>query len=168
MFLNSYGCTFYRLSEIGSDNPRLDNFFALDTPPPPEPGSIRGSCGIPVVFGHYWINPGGEAAHRRRPGHRQPGEPARSVPPARRPTPSIHTGSPAIRSPTVSSSAPSWAAKRASIILRFDEQTGRLSFDPAFRGEGQAGYMSLKNQSWPHGATGPAWGHAALFLPQSR
>jgi hypothetical protein len=28
--------------------------------PPPQPGWIRGSCGIPVVFGHYWINPVGQ------------------------------------------------------------------------------------------------------------
>jgi len=50
-------------------------------------------------------------------------------------------------------------------ILRFDESSGRLSFDAALKGEGQLGYVSLKNQRWPHGATGAAWGHAALFLP---
>ena len=51
-------------------------------------------------------------------------------------------------------------------LLRFDAQAGALSFDPAFKGDGQLGYVSLTNQSWPHGASGPAWGHAALFLPQ--
>ena len=59
VFLNSYGCTFYRLSEIGSNHPRLETFFALDTPSP-EPGEIRGSFGIPVVVGNYWINPVGQ------------------------------------------------------------------------------------------------------------
>ena len=52
-------------------------------------------------------------------------------------------------------------------ILRFDDQNGQLAFDPAFGGEGQAGYISLKQPSWPHGASGAAWGHAALFLPPS-
>ena len=56
MFFNSYGCAFYRLSEIHGEHPRLDTFFALDTPPPSTPDDIRGSCGIPIVFGHYWIN----------------------------------------------------------------------------------------------------------------
>jgi hypothetical protein len=51
-------------------------------------------------------------------------------------------------------------------VLRFDVGSGRLSFDPAFTGDGRTGYLSLKNQSWPHGSTGMAWGHAALFLPQ--
>ena len=30
---------------------------------------------------------------------------------------------------------------------------------------GRAGYVDLEQQIWPHGATGAAWGHAALFLP---
>jgi hypothetical protein len=30
-------------------------------------------------------------------------------------------------------------------LLHFDEQTGSLSFDPAFQGDGQVGYLSLKN-----------------------
>jgi hypothetical protein len=50
-------------------------------------------------------------------------------------------------------------------FLRFDIETGRLSFDPALRANGQDGYLSLDHQSWPHGATGAAWGHAALFFP---
>ena len=167
VFLDSYGCTFYRLSEIGSDNPRLDNFFALDTPPHPKPGWIRGSCGIPVVFGHYWINPVGQLHTVLVLDIANPSGP-REV----------------FRLPTPNTFNPHWLARdpqsnrlvlgaelggeEGFYVLRFDEQTGRLSFDPALKGEGQAGYVSLKNQSWPHGPTGPAWGHAALFLPQSR
>ena len=51
-------------------------------------------------------------------------------------------------------------------LLRFDAQRGRLSYDSAFTGDGKAGYLSLQNKSWPHGPTGPAWAHAALFLPE--
>jgi hypothetical protein len=165
VFLNSYGCTFYRLSDIGSTKPRLDTFFALDTPPPPpEPGAIRGSCGIPLVFGNYWINPVGQLhavvvldiTNTARP---------REV----------------FRLQTPETFNPHWLARdphsnrlvlgaelggeEGFYLLRFDQQTGRLSFDPAISGEGQAGYVSLRNQSWPHGPSGPAWGHAALFLP---
>ena len=60
VFLDSYGCAFYRLSEIGSGRARLETLLALDTPPPATPGGIRGSCGIPIVFGKYWINPVGQ------------------------------------------------------------------------------------------------------------
>ena len=165
VFLNSYGCTFYRLSEIGSDNPQLDTFFALDTPEAPKPGWIRGSCGIPVIFGHYWLNPVGQLHTVIVLNIANPASP-REV----------------FRLPTPNTFNPHWLARdpqsnrlvlgaelggeEGFYVLRFDEQTGRLSFDPALKGEGQAGYVSLKNQSWPHGPTGPAWGHAALFLPQ--
>jgi len=167
VFFNSYGCTFYRLSDIGSDDPKLETFFALDTPAAPEPTSIRGACGIPVVFAHYWIQPAGklhsvvvlDIAHPSRP---------REI----------------FRLAMPDSFNPHWLARdpksnrlvlgaelggeEGFYILRFDESSGRLSYDPALNGEGHPGYVSLKNQKWPHGDTGPAWGHAALFLPIGR
>jgi hypothetical protein len=165
VFLNSYGCTFYRLSDIGSDNPRLDTFFALDTPPPPKPDWSRGSCGIPVLFSHYWINPVGQLHVVVVLDVADPARP-REV----------------FRLPTPASFNPHWLARdpqsnrlvlgaelggeEGFYILRFDVQEGRLSFDPALHGEDRAGYVSLNNQSWPHGPSGPAWGHAALFLPR--
>jgi hypothetical protein len=165
VFFNSYGCAFYRLSDISGENPQLANVFTLETPEPPGPGRIRGSCGIPVVFGHYWLMPVGQlhavvVLDIRNPAH--PREVSRLS--------------------TVETFNPHWLARdprsnrlvlgaelggeEGFYLLRFDAQTGKLSFDPAFKGDGQIGYLSLKNQSWPHGPSGPAWGHAALFLPQ--
>jgi hypothetical protein len=60
VFFNAYGCAFYRLSDIRGDSPRLDAVYTLETPEPPGPGRIRGSCGVPVVFGHYWLMPVGQ------------------------------------------------------------------------------------------------------------
>jgi len=166
VFFNTYGCAFYRLSEIASDNPRLDTFFALETSPPPKPGYMRGSCGIPVVFGHYWINPVGQLHSVIVLDIANPAQP-REV----------------FRLPTPSTFNPHWLARdprsnrlvlgaelggeEGFYILRFDESSGRLSFDSALESEGHRGYVSLKNQSWPHGATGAAWGHSALFLGNS-
>jgi hypothetical protein len=166
VFLNSYGCAFYRLTEVASDNPRLDALFALETPPPPKPGWMRGSCGIPVVVGHYWIQPVGQLHLVIVLDIANPASP-REV----------------FRLATPSSFNPHWLARdprsnrlvlgaelggeQGFYILRFDEHSGRLSFDPNLTAEGQSGYVSLRNQSWPHGPTGPAWGHAALFLPSS-
>lgn len=44
VFFNAYGCAFYRLTGINSENPRLDNVFTLETPEAPRdpPGRIRG------------------------------------------------------------------------------------------------------------------------------
>ena len=38
VFFNSYGCAFYRLSDIAAENPKLETLFALETPEP-EPGT---------------------------------------------------------------------------------------------------------------------------------
>ena len=166
VFLNAYGCAFYRLTDIGSDNPRLDTVFTLETPEaPPGPGRIRGSCGVPVVFGDYWLMPAGQLHAVIVLDIANPATP-REV----------------FRLPTPETFNPHWLARdprsnrlvlgaelggeEGFYLLRFDARAGRLSFDPAVKGDGQTGYLSLKNQSWPHGPTGPAWGHAALFLPQ--
>ena len=164
VFFNTYGCGFYRLSDIGSDSPKLEAFFALDAPAARQEGSIRGSCGIPVVFGHYWINPAGKLHAVVVLDITNPSSP-REV----------------FRLATPETFNPHWLARDPHsnrlvlgaelggedgfYILRFDDRTGRLSFDKGLKGEGKDGYISLKDQRWPHGGTGPAWGHAALFLP---
>ena len=61
------------------------------------------------------------------------------------------------------------------MMLRLDELTGRVAFDPDFQGkrprflwsERVPGYISLTDKVWPHGDSKEAWGHAALFLPAS-
>jgi len=165
VFFNSYGCTFYRLSEIGTERPRLDTFFALETPPP-KPGSIRGSCGIPIVFGHYWINPVGQLHTVIVFDIADPAHP-REV--SRLATPNSFNPHWLARDPqsTRLVLGAELGGEEGFFILRFDETSGRLSFDPALKGEGQTGYVSLTTQTWPHGATGAAWGHAALFLPNA-
>ncbi len=168
VFFNSYGCAFYRLSAIDGTEPRLETFFALHTPAPVSgAGAIRGACGIPVVFGHYWINPVGKLHQVVVLDIADPSHP-REV----------------SRLKTPDTFAPHWLARDPNsnrlvlgaelggedgmFILRFNDQTGDLAMDPAFHGDGQEGYVSLKQATWPHGASGAAWGHAALFLPAAR
>ncbi len=165
VFFNAYGCAFYRLTDIASENPRLDTVFTLETPEPPGPGRIRGACGVPVVFGSYWIMPVGQLHAVIVLDIADPSAP-REV----------------FRLPTPQTFNPHWLARdprsnrlvlgaelggeKGFYLLRFDAEAGRLSFDPVLKDDGQTGYLSLENKSWPHGPSGPAWGHAALFLPQ--
>ena len=164
VFLNAYGCAFYRLTDIGAEMPHLATVFALETPEVKDADRIRGSCGIPIVFEHYWLMPVGQL-------HAvvvlDIADPARPREITRLATP-----------PTFN---PHWLARDQSsnrlvlgaelggeegmYVLRFDTAAGRLSFDEALKGDGKAGYVSLEHQRWPHGDTGPAWAHAALFLP---
>jgi hypothetical protein len=42
-------------------------------------------------------------------------------------------------------------------MLLFDERSGKLSFDTAFRSAtGKIGYIDLEAQQWQHGPSGPA------------
>jgi hypothetical protein len=168
IFLNSYACGFYRLSNIASDSPVLSNVYTLQVPEPTEPNSIRGACGIPVVIGQYWIMPVGRAHTIVVLDISDPVKP-REV--SRLDTPGDFN--------------PHWLAKdprsnrlvvgaelggeQGMFVLTFDSAIGRLQFDPTIRSpDGRAGYIDLEAQNWPHGSSGPAWGHAALFLSNTR
>lgn len=163
VFFNAYGCGFYRLTAIETDRPRLDNVFTLDTPPTTRIGDARGACGIPVMFNNYWLQPSGKL---------------NAVVVLDISTPS--TPREVSRLATPPTFRPHWLARDGAtnrlvlgaelggeegfFLLRFDDKTGTLSFDDALRGDGQRGYLTLKGQSWPHGESGAAWGHAALFI----
>jgi hypothetical protein len=119
---------------------------------------------VPAVAGRYWVMPVGrlnmlivlDVAN-----------PARPVEVSR-----LETGS---------TFRPHWASKdpgsdriivgaqeigeERMLMVRLDTLTGKLSWDAALRGrDGQLG-LSFAREQWPHGATGHAFGHAALFRP---
>ncbi|MDQ3247278.1 MAG: hypothetical protein M3Q52_10400 [Pseudomonadota bacterium] len=50
-------------------------------------------------------------------------------------------------------------------LLKFDQRQGLLRFDDTLASaRGEPGYIDLETQAWPHGASGPAWAHAALVV----
>lgn len=164
VFLNAYGCALYRLSDIASASPKLETVMTIDTPER-APGSIRGSCGIPIVFGNYWLQPVGRIHAVLVLDITNPSAP-REV--ARLATPDTFNPHWLARDPRSNRLVlgAELGGEEGFYLLRFDDKSGRLSFDESMSSDGQAGYLSLKNQQWPHGATGIAWAHAALFLPQ--
>ena len=171
VFLNSYGCAFYHLSQIDSDAPSLKLVHTIATAPTNNPGKIRGACGIPFRVGHYWVQPVGHKNSVVVLDIKDPLNP-REV---------FHLSTP-------KDFKPHWLAKdpRANrlilgselggeqgfYVLRIDEKTGALDFDDHFQARRKKGlfksksmgYISLERDEWPHGKTGHAWGHAALFL----
>jgi hypothetical protein len=164
ILMNSFGCGFYRLTRIASDGPRLDHVYTIQTPEPPRPDASRGACSIPTLIGHHWIMPVGRAHTVVVLDISNPAAP-REV--SRLDTPADFN--------------PHWSAKdphanriivgaelggeQGMYMLRFDERTGRLSFDQDFgAATGKPGYLDLAGQNWPHGASGEAWAHAALFM----
>ena len=171
IFLNSYGCAFYHITDIDTDAPQVKMVHALQTKAAKNDSYIRGSCGIPVQVGQYWIQPVGQSRAVVVLDISDPDAP-REV----------------FRLKTPRDFKPHWLAKdplgnrlilgaelggeQGFFMLRFDESDGRLAFDDNFNGKKKGflfgsrhtGYISLERRSWPHGDTGSSWGHAALFL----
>ena len=171
VFLNSYSCAFYHLTQIASDAPQINVVHALKTKPSAHRNAIPGACGIPFRIGRYWIQPAGDLNAVVVLDILDPKSPKE-----------------VFRLATPKDFNPHWLAKdpladrlilgaelggeQGFFILQFDRGTGSLSFDKSFRGAKKSrffskkrdGYISLEKKAWPHGKTGYAWGHAALFL----
>lgn len=164
ILMNSFGCSFSRLSAIASGQPKLQNVYTIQTPEPPRPDATRGACSIPTVVGKYWIMPVGRAHTVVVLDVSDPAAP-REV----------------SRLDTEADFNPHWSAKdplsdrivlgaelggeQGMYMLLFDERSGKLSFDSSFRSPaGKVGYIDLEAQQWQHGPSGPAWAHAALFI----
>jgi hypothetical protein len=160
VLMSAYGCGFYRLTGIDSEKPKIENVYTVDVPME----AYSGQCAIPVVVNHYWLMPVGSlhaviSLDISNPAH--PTEVARIVAPA--------------------DFAAHWLAKdplsnrlilgqevgheTRMLMLRIDPQTGKLSWDEKFRSEDGSPGFSFARTSWPHGNTGEATGHAALFVP---
>lgn len=136
----------------------------IDTPQPVAklvhqfPGSW---CGVPTIVGHYFIQSvpslHGFVVLDIRDGAR-PVEVSRLV--INDEYASHWTGwDPKTKRLVVTSGRPG----DRTYLLKLDEQTGALSIDTAFRDvDGQVGF-SFEKREWPHGWTGAAKAHGAVF-----
>ena len=171
VFLNSYGCAFYHITDVDTDAPKISMVHTLKTKAAKNDSYVRGACGIPVRIGNFWVQPVG-APH------------AVVVLDISDPTAPKEVS----RLKTPRTFNPHWLGKdpkgnrlilgselgseQGFFMLRIDEDTGALAFDKDFRGKQkgmflnrkQDGYVSFDRPVWPHGETGMAWGHAAIFL----
>lgn len=156
-FMNTWNCGFYVLSGLDGPHPQIERTMAL--PPPKNNG-----CGVPLLWGKFWIMPAGDAGEFLVLDISDPR------------TPQITS-----RLAADSGFYPHWIARdpwsdrvvltsdepdSRVVIARFDSVSGALSYDERFR-EMQSGRrgVNFARQTWPHGATGPAKPHAAIFGP---
>ena len=163
VLLNTYGCGFYRVTNIATA-PEVHNVYTIDIPIERVPADRHAACGVPVVSGRYWVMSVGKlncliALDISDPEH--PREVTRLV--------------------ADSAFRPHWMAKDPGsdriivgaenggesrmLMARLDSLTGRLTWDDTFRSTDGAPGVSFVRQRWPHGDSGEAFGHAALFRP---
>ncbi len=157
VLLNTYGCGFYQVTGAAGDAPRIRNVYTIEVPP-----ERLGMCGIPVVVGDYWIMAVGLLNALIALDVSDPTRPREVA-----------------RLMADTTFRPHWLARDPGsdrvvvgaqdggedriLMARVDARTGQLEWDESLRlDNGQLG-ISLKREEWPHGATGEAFAHAALF-----
>ena len=129
ILISTYGCGFYRLTGAESDSPQLAHVLTIS---PEAAEASRGSCGVPVMRGRYWIHPIGKEGRVATFDVSDPNKPRE------------------VHSLTIAQGfAPHWTAldprsdrlvvgaeagmEEAMVILKLDEKTGTLSFDDRLR-----------------------------------
>lgn len=154
VLMNTLMCGFYRIHGLDTGEPRIEAVLNY-------PDMI--GCSVPAVIGHYYILPAifGETIlvfDMSDPEHVR--EAGRFDTPGYQPH--WAAADPLRDRVVITSSGP--AAVNTVLMLDFDRQTGTLSLDEGFGSPTfpRAG-VSFYRDSWPHGDTGSAKPHAALF-----
>jgi hypothetical protein len=161
VLLNAYGCGFYRVTGLEGAAPRIANVHTIDVR---AAGDSLAACGIPAVVGRFWIMAVGRLSALVT---LDVSDPARPVEVA--------------RLAADAGFRPHWLAKdpgsdrlivgaenggeNRMLLARVDARTGRLRWDESLRAADGSLGISFRRERWPHGATGEAFGHAALFRP---
>lgn len=158
VFLNTYACGFYRITDLDRSEPRVELVYSMRQP-------RRFGCSVPVVAGRFWIMP---IAYSHLIVTLDLADPLHPVEVSQLPTDTTFF--------------PHWLAADPGsdrlvvteqgdglprvMMIRLDRSTGRLSWDTGFKEADSTRYgVSFSRTSWPSNITGPAMPHAALFVP---
>lgn len=158
VFLNTYTCGFYRITDLDRSEPRVELVYSMREP-------RRYGCSVPVVAGRFWVMP---IAYSHVVVTLDLADPSHPVEVSRLPTDTTFF--------------PHWLAADPGsdrlvvteqgdglprvMMLHLDRSTGRLSWDELFKeADSTAHGVSFTRAGWPNGVTGPAMPHAALFVP---
>lgn len=161
ILLSAYGCGFYRVTGLDTDAPEIRNVHTIDVR---AAGDQHGACGIPALFGHYWVMTVGQLSTLVVLDLRDPAGPVEVS-----------------RLVADTTFRPHWLARdpgsnrmivgaenggeNRMLMARIDTTTGKLAWDASFRGPDGTLGISFIRSAWPHGATGEGFGHAAVFRP---
>lgn len=161
VYVNTFNCGLFRLSGLQGSEPKAESVYTF-------PGAgTKLECAVPVVVGNYWIQtdpslPGLIALDISDPA--KPREVSRLV--MEEPFVKTHWVAADRNSNrlVVTGNNLSWV-----LIANIDGKTGKLALDRKFKvkGSDRPG-IDFGQLRWPHGETGAAWVHGALFGPDPK
>jgi hypothetical protein len=160
VLFNAYGCGLYRLTDLATDKPQIVNVYTIDS----EQTEELAGCGVPAIMGKYWLMPVG-AAHMVVT--LDISDPAHPVEVARLKAPGAFFSHWLAKDPGSNRLilGQEMGHEDRVLMLRADPSSGRLSWHEGLRADDGSLGITFVRASWPHGVTGEAIGHAALFRP---
>lgn len=161
VYVNTFSCGLYRLLGVNGSQPRAEFVYAF-------PGAgTKEECGVPVVVGRFWVQtdpslPGLVALDVSDPA--KPVEVSRLVFDARFSKPHWVAADRRSDRLVVTGNGRSWV-----LIVNLDPKTGKLTLDENWKMKDAGGWgIDFDRPVWPHGPSGKANVHGALFGPASR
>ena len=162
LYVNTFNCGLYRVLGLQGLDPKAEFVYAF--PGADKPGF---ECAVPVVFGKFWIQtdpslPGLIALDVTDPA--KPVEASRLVLDKRFNKPHWVAADRNRGRLVVTGNNESWV-----LLVHVNGVTGSLTIDENFK-EKSKDYpgIDFNRTHWPHGDTGPAFVHGALFGPRQR
>lgn len=155
VYVNTFSCGLYHVVGVGTDAPAVQpTLFS--------PVSEMGSCAVPVVLGNFWIQP---STDERMIVAYDLADAAKPREASRLVFDSTITSPHWLGlDPTQPRLAVTFGDDPVVMLVNIDPATGALSLDERFRDAGAAKPgVRLDRETWPHGATGLAKAHGAVF-----
>lgn len=153
VYVNTFTCGLYRLDGLDTPKPTATFVHAF-----PGGTSEHDMCAVPIAYGKYWVQTVGATNGLIVLDISDPGnvvEVSRFTLPAGLHMPHWLAADRKSGRIAVTGAKDSWV-----LMLKFDDQTGKLSIDEAF---GRAGRADFEGQQWPHGDSGKAIVHGTVF-----
>ncbi|MBA3353946.1 MAG: hypothetical protein H0U23_16260, partial [Blastocatellia bacterium] len=161
VYVNTFNCGLFRLTGIEGTEPKAESVYEF-------PGAASNNeCGVPVVVGRYWIQtdpslPGLVVLDVSDPA--KPVEASRLIFDKRFQKPHWVAADRNADRLVVTGNNRSWV-----LIGNIDMKTGKLTLDEKFRAKGAAHPgLNFDRPRFPHGASGKAFVHGALFGPNPK
>ena len=161
VYVNTFSCGLYQMKDLGTAKPSAKLVYAF----PGNGDSMDTVCAVPVIVGHFLIQtvgalPGLVVLDISNP--EKPVKVSELELSHRYHMPHWLAADRDGRRIVVTGDDQNWV-----LIVNFDQEKGTLSIDEKFRDAGAtAAGVSFDRQEWPHGKTGAAVVHGAVFGPR--
>ena len=156
VIISTFHCRLYKLNGLAGEDPTLEWVHSF----PYEDGKL---CALPVVSGNYWVQTVPSIPALISLDISNPGEPVEVARLELGETNWPHWISSDLNGERLVVTGYDGLSNRL-LIVNIDKQTGGLSFDKRFKEEGTEEIgINFERESWPHGTTGSAIPHGAVF-----